>query len=101
MSMDINAVMSAVSVAASWSDGGWPHNGWYGGYGWPWPGLIWLVIAILFWAGLLALLVWAVRSSVGSRRQPPDTAREVLQRRLAAGEISEEEYERIKRLLWE
>jgi uncharacterized membrane protein len=62
--------------------------------------VIWLIVALLFWAGLLALLVWAVRSSTGARRQP-DTAREALRRRLASGEITEEEYERIKRLLWE
>jgi putative membrane protein len=81
---------------------GWGGGDWfgYGSFGWPWPGLIWLVAALLFWAGLIALLVWAVRSSAGSRRTP-DTAREMLQRRLAAGEISEEDYERIKRILWD
>jgi uncharacterized membrane protein len=72
---------------------------WFGYWGWPWPGLIWLVIALLFWAGLIALLVWAVSSSAGPRHSP-DTAAEALRRRLAAGEISQEEYERIRRLLW-
>jgi uncharacterized membrane protein len=81
---------------------GWGRGDWfgYGPFGWAWPGLIWLVVALLFWAGLIVLLIWAVRSSSGSRR-PPDTARQMLQRRLDAGEISAEEYERIKRLLWE
>lgn len=81
---------------------GWGGGAWwgYGSFGWPWPGLIWLALVVLFWAGLIALLVWAVRTSAGPRR-PPDQARETLRRRLAAGEISEEEYERIKRLLWE
>jgi putative membrane protein len=72
----------------------------YWGCGWPWPGLIWLVLALLFWAGLIGLLVWAVRSSAGPRHSP-DRAAEVLRRRLAAGEISQEEYERIRRLLWD
>lgn len=92
--------MHAIHMAVhGWGGGGW--WGWgYGGFGWPWPGLIWLAVFVLFWAGLIALLVWAVRSSASSRR-PPDAARETLRRRFAAGEISEEEYERIKRLLWD
>jgi putative membrane protein len=75
-------------------------GGWLGywGFGWPWPGLIWLVVALLFWAGLIGLLVWAVRSSAGPRRGA-DSAMETLRQRLAQGEISQEEYERIKRLL--
>jgi uncharacterized membrane protein len=73
---------------------------WGWGYGWPWPGLIWLVVALLFWAGLIVLLVWAVRSSAAPRR-PADAALETLRRRLAQGEISQEEYERIRRLLWD
>jgi putative membrane protein len=96
----VGAFKSAAASALSWPAGAWPHDGSFGGYGWPWPGLIWLIVFILFWAGLITLLVWAVRSSTGARRQP-DTAREALRRRLAAGEITEEEFERIKRLLWE
>jgi uncharacterized membrane protein len=75
----------------------WPGPG-YGGWGWPWPGLIWLAFVLLFWAGLIALLLWAVRSSVAPRRAP-DTAMEVLRRRLASGEITTEEYERIRVVL--
>lgn len=89
-------------AAHGWAGGEWPgYWGW--GYGWPWPGAIWLAVVILFWVGLIALLVWAVRSSARPYRpsQPGDPARETLRRRLAAGEISEEEYERIKRLLWD
>lgn len=82
------------SVGHSWSD--WGGFGW-GGFGWPWA-LLWLVFAVLFWGGLIALLIWAVRSSTGAYRAP-DRAREILQQRLAAGEISEEEYERIQRML--
>ncbi len=79
---------------------GWGGGGWfgYGPFGWPWPGPIWLVVALLFWAGLIALLVWAVRSTNASR-PGPDTALQTLKRRLATGEISQEEYEHIRRLL--
>jgi putative membrane protein len=71
---------------------------WSGGFGWPWPGLIWFAFVLLFWGGLLALLIWAVRSSAAPRRAP-ESAMDVLRRRLAAGEITEEEYERIRQLL--
>jgi uncharacterized membrane protein len=85
----------ALSVAAR----PWP---WWGGYGWPWE-LLWLGVAVLFWGGLIALLAWAIITANRTRRRssvpPPDTAMQVLKRRLASGEISQEEYERIRRLL--
>ena len=84
-------------AALGWTGRVWPGPG-YGAYGWPWPGLVWLAFVLLFWAGLIALLVWAVRSSAAPRRGP-DTAMEVLRRRLASGEISQEEYEHIRSIL--
>jgi uncharacterized membrane protein len=63
-------------------------------YGWPWPGLIWVAFVLLFWGGLIALLVWAVRAS-GVPRHHPDAAMEVLRRRFAGGEITEAEYEQM------
>jgi uncharacterized membrane protein len=90
--------MTATLIPApGWHGAAWPGPD-YGAYGWPWPGLIWLGVVLLFWAGLIALLVWAVRSSAAPRRAP-DTAMEVLRRRLASGEISQEEYEHIRRVL--
>ncbi len=67
---------------------------WYCGIGtgwWGWLGGIWMV---LFWGGIVALLIWGVKklaesgssSSVAGRR-PLDIARE----RYARGEISREE----------
>lgn len=93
--MEIRCVSALAAVARAWP---W----WGGGYGWPW-GLLWLGVAVLFWGGLIALLIWAIVAANGSRRRsnapPPDTAMQVLKRRLASGEISQEEYERIRRLL--
>jgi len=70
---------------------------WPGSWGgaWPW-GLFWLVLAFLFWGSLLALLIWAVRVASGPRHE---SAQRILKRRLASGEITQEEYERIRRLL--
>jgi putative membrane protein len=68
---------------------------WYygsGGWGWLWMAVIMLV----FWGGLMAVAVWAIRSGLGSRR---NDAMGVLRRRMAAGEISQDEFEKTKRIL--
>jgi len=70
------------------------HMGDWGG-GW-WIAMVFMMV--IFWAAVIALVVWGVRSVAGSRedrKTPLDIARE----RLARGEISEEEFERIKRQL--
>lgn len=66
------------------------------GWGWLWMGLMML----LFWGGLIALVVWLVRAAA-PRSHPPssDSAVETLRRRLAAGEITPDEYERTRKLL--
>jgi putative membrane protein len=61
-------------------------DGWDGGWFWLWGGLM-----MLFWAVVIAVVVWFIvrsvhRSSSGSR------AREILDERLARGEITVEEY---------
>ncbi len=71
---------------------------WFGeGMGW-WAliGILWMLI---FWGGIIALVVWVVlkftRHSVGNgpRRDFMDIARE----RYAKGEISKEEFEQLKK----
>ena len=64
--------------------------GWWMGFG-----VLWMVI---FWGGLIALIIWGVnrfsRRNGSSRKQDPlDVAKE----RYAKGEISREEFERIKK----
>lgn len=59
----------------------------------PW----WMLVPILFWAGLLALIVWAVvrifpTNRAGDHRRDP--AEEILRERFARGEIDGEDYER-------
>lgn len=68
--------------------------GYYGagmaGWWWVLNGLI----TLLFWGGLIALGVWVVRRFTGER-VGGDSAEEILRRRLAAGEITPEEFERL------
>ena len=53
---------------------------------------------VIFWGGLIALIVWGVtklsrRDGPAPRRDPLDVAKE----RYAKGEISREEFEQIKK----
>ena len=70
---------------------------WYmHGAGWGW----WLLMSIgmvAFWGAIIYLVVWLVRGAPPARRQetadsPSEPPLEILQRRLAAGEISIDEY---------
>ena len=74
---------------------------WYGGH-WAWwqGGLMWLGM-IVFW-GLLAWAAYAVITNL--TRKPGtsgsgDDARQILDQRLAKGEISPEEYQRLRDLI--
>ena len=63
------------------------------GSGSPW----WMLVPILSWAGLLALIAWAVvrifpTNRAGDHRH--DSAEEILRERFARGEIDGEDYER-------
>lgn len=60
-------------------------------------GLMWL-----FWIIVIALIVWVVRIALdgqGSDRKKESSPLEILQERLARGEIDEQEFERKRRLL--
>jgi uncharacterized membrane protein len=92
--VDVNQQRTGGGAAMhQWSAGAW------GPADWPWPDLLWLIAFLLFWGGLLALLIWAVRLSAGSRRDDRETTDEILRRRLANGDISPEEYEHIRSIL--
>jgi len=66
--------------------------GWWMGFG-----VVWMVI---FWGGLIALIVWGIkklteRNGSSSKRDSLDIAKE----RYAKGEISEEEFQLLKKNL--
>jgi putative membrane protein len=66
----------------------------YGGFGWWMFGAIFMII---FWGGLIALIVWAVTRL--SRRGGPGhrDALDIARERYARGEIARDQFEQIKR----
>lgn len=61
----------------------------------------WLLMAtmmVLFWGGIIVLAIWAIRAFSGSK-PTGDVAMETLRRRLASGELSQEEFEKTKKVL--
>jgi len=63
----------------------------YGGFGAI--GMIWM---LLFWVGVVVLIVWAVRN-VGNNKVERDTSNravEILEERYARGEIDSDEFNR-------
>ena len=85
---------SATAQGGMWGDGwGWGHM-FFGSF-----------MMLLFWGGLIILIVFAVRSmGTGSPRggdgpAPGNRALDILEERYARGEIEKEEYEERRRLL--
>ena len=70
---------------------------WYGGFGAMW--LLGPLMMLLFWGGLAVLVVWAVRAFSRGPNLGPDSAHEILRRRLASGEITQAEYEQARKAI--
>jgi len=73
------------------------------GGGMMWFGLLMMLFGLLVFAGIILLAVWAIARFAGSERQrssatsgSPEDPLAILQRRYARGEITREEYERIR-----
>lgn len=69
--------------------------------GWDW---VWgALMMVLFWGGLIAIVVFAVTTALSARSRrdvsEPTDPQAILEERFARGEISEEEFEERKRLL--
>jgi len=77
--------------------------GW-GGYGYGYGGW-WGLVMVLFWvlviAGIVALVVWLVRQEQGQRGPAggEDRALATLRERYARGEITQEQFEQMRRTL--
>ena len=88
------AMTFAASTGVAFADGD-DHmmDGW--GAGW-W--IVMPVMMVIFWGGIIAVAIWAVGQFTrarGEQKSPLDIAKE----RLARGDISHEEFERLRRSL--
>ena len=78
-----------------WHDGDWGA--------WDWAAMS--VMMLLFWGGLIALVVWLARGSAGRNLRgveassPPATPDELLAQRFARGEIDADEFTRHRQVL--
>lgn len=66
-------------------------------------GILGLLLMLILWGGLIGLAVWLVRSLFPHAEQPPAlpsghelSARQILDRRYARGEIGREQYDLMK-----
>ena len=72
--------------------------GWYGNGA---VEIFYVLLMVLFWGGLIGLAVWAVArlTRSGPPSPPGETARQILDRRLASGEIDAEAYATARHLI--
>lgn len=67
--------------------------GYYDGWSWLWMA----AMMVLFWGGIFAIVVYAIRAFTGPRGT--DQAMDVLRRRFASGEITPDEFEKTRKTL--
>jgi uncharacterized membrane protein len=59
---------------------------------------LWMAgVMVLFWGGIIVLAVFVVRAFTGPKSN--DQALDVLRRRLAGGEITQDEFEKTRKAL--
>jgi uncharacterized membrane protein len=76
--------MNPIAGIAQLADVTWNHmNDWSVG-GW--------LLMVAFWALIIVGIFWLIRAAAGPDRESHQDASEILERRLAQGEISTEEY---------
>lgn len=76
------------------------------GYGFGWPGMLWMGLGGLLWLALLGLVVWAIVRLAGGRGStsappapPAPAAEEILRQRFARGEIDAATYDQMRERL--
>lgn len=66
---------------------------WHGMGPWGW------LMMVAFWAMVVFLIVWLVRSTATPRRREEDTPLRILDERFARGEIDREDYDERRKVL--
>jgi len=78
----------------------WGQNCWWGP-GYFFGGPSGMIISLIFWVliivGLIYFFSWIIRRSKGESPKSSETALDILKRRYASGEISAEEFARVKK----
>jgi uncharacterized membrane protein len=69
---------------------------WHDMHGWDYG---WMIGMMLFWVAVIGLGVWAAVTLSRRDQHAVPSAREALDRRLASGEITPEEYQRRRELI--
>jgi putative membrane protein len=69
----------------------------YGAAAWMW--VVGGLMMLIFWGGLIALVVWAIRQFTPSQTPTANDPMAILRRRLASGEITQEQFEQARRAL--
>ena len=67
-------------------------GGWHMGSGW-W--IVMPIMMVIFWGGVIAVVVWGIRQFTGDQRRG-GSALDIARERLAKGEITKEEFDRIR-----
>lgn len=77
------------------NDGRWGHmDGWNGGWMW-----LWGTVMLLTWVAVLGGVAWLLLRQGRDMRPESGRARQVLDERLASGEITPEEYRERRELI--
>lgn len=77
-------------IADAWNMHGDVGTGWW---------ILMMLGMVLFWGALAALVVWLVRGGAAGANTPAEDPKAILDRRLASGEITPEDYEQRRRIL--
>jgi putative membrane protein len=81
-------IAQAIPLADTWMHGGW---------GWGWMSLM-MVVMVLFWGAIIFGAVWLIRGAARGGPAPAEKLAsrespvEILERRFAEGEITEDDY---------
>jgi len=70
---------------------------WYVNQGMGWWMIFGVLFMILFWGGIIALIVWGIKRLSGYGNDGSPTPLEIAKQRYARGEITKEQFEQIKR----
>lgn len=81
------SIAQTIPLADTWMHGGW---------GWGWMTLM-MIVMLLFWGAIIVGIVWLIHGAASTpwareRDVSKETPVEILDRRFAEGEISEEDY---------